>query len=318
MRPPAKRLERASIPPYRRPMARAACLLALVIGFGVLATGCADDKPCRDLGLYLVRPDGSDLHRVRPNGGAWPAHDGEVVGARWLPGAKRLVVQRADYCPSPLLTMRADGSDVRVSATDAPGFAAAGTSLSWVHAFRPTGFRVSQSGAPPRVVRFHEGFEIFPCSDPEPIPQVSPDGRFVVYADGTTPTATELYVLDVARRTAPRRVWRRDARPGLMSIVWSPDSRTIAVRSDRIYLIDVERPSPRSIPIAGADLPLAWSPSGRILAVSGSSGLELIDLHGNVLRNLVKGDIFDISWAPANMIAFIQDTGDSDQAKCRD
>src|SRR5215510_8195130 len=79
-------------------------LVALMIGIGFVTAGCG--KPCRDFGLFLIRPDGSDRQRVRPDAGD------EVFGAAWLPGGERLVLDPG-ACGGRSETMRADGSDVR-------------------------------------------------------------------------------------------------------------------------------------------------------------------------------------------------------------
>jgi len=295
-----------------------AVLVVLVAGFAVSAGGC-DDGPCADFGLYLVRPDGSDLHRVIPSGTGWPAGETEVSHAAWLPGGQRLGVQGLE-CPSPWLVVRDDGSVVSSAATDVPGFAERGTTVSWLGpSDAPTGFRVTRPGTRPQTVRFRNGFEMFPCSTPQPFPQVSPDGKSVAYAIGRdSGEATELYLLDIARPGKPRRLLQTHNQLGLMSITWSPNSRTIAVGSDRIFLVDLTRPEVHSIPLSGGIAPFAWSPSGQSLAISTSKGVDIVDLRGDLLRHLVKGETFDVSWAPANKVAVIKDDGDPDQAKCHD
>lgn len=298
-------------------MARAACLLALVIGFGVLAAGC-DDKPCVDFGLFLVRADGSGQDRIRPHGGLWPKGSDQVDRARWSADGSRLVVQPGDICPGPLLTLRPDGSDAQLSPSDDLGFDAAGTSLAWSgYPGEPTGFSISRPGAPPRLVQFAPGFSIYPCSLPEgAAPQVSPDGKFVAYAEGHgSPQATDLYLLAANSQGVGRRLMHTDQGNAIQSIVWSPDSHTIAVtRDDGIYLMNVNRPRPRFLADSGT---VAWSPDGRRLALA-ADDLDLVDRHGTLLRHLVKSSngIADVSWSPASSIAYTQDTGDNNQSKC--
>src|SRR5262245_32841899 len=289
---------------------RVAVSMVLVLVFAVSAAGC-DDRPCADFGLYLARPDGSDLHRVTPNGEGWPAHETEVARAGWLPGGRLLGVRGLD-CPSPWLVVRDDGSVVSSAVTDVPGFEEGGTTVSWLGpAYAPTGFRVTRPGTRPQSVRFPQGFEVFPCDNLQPFPQVSPDGKFVVYATGTeSGTATQLYVLDVTRAGKPRRLLKTRSRQlGLTSLTWSPNSRTIAVGSDHILLINIDGSGLHSIPQSGGIAPFAWSPSGRSLAISTSSGVDIVDLRGNVLQHPVTGNTFDVAWAPANKIALIKDNG---------
>lgn len=225
-------------------------------------------------------------------------------------------MQPNDVCPGPLLTVRPDGSDVQLSGSDDLGFDAAGTSLAWVgNLGEQTGFSISRGERTQRVVRFGRGFEIFPCSQPEgAAPQVSPDGKFVVYADGKgSPEATNLYLVSARGQDTPRHLMHGVAIQGM---VWSPESTTIAVTtSEGVYLVDIARPRPRLIPASGR---VAWSPNGQRLALA-SGDLDLIDRDGRNLRRLVKSDtgISDVSWAPAGTIAFVENTGDNNQDKCQ-
>jgi Tol biopolymer transport system component len=223
-----------------------------------------------------------------------------------------------------LLSVRADGSDVQLAGSDDLGFDAAGTSLGWTGPLgEATGFSILRGVQLVRSVRFRRGFSIAPCSLPEgAAPQVSPNGHLVAYADGAgSPDATDLYLLPVGSKTPPRRLMHVGQGNVIQHIVWSPNSRTLAVtRTDGVYLLDIERPRPRFLTGSGG---IAWSPDGRTLAVA-AGDLELIDSRGRLLRRLVtspnglddQNGIDDVSWAPSQTIAFIQNRGDDTQSKC--
>jgi hypothetical protein len=246
----------------------------------------------------------------------WPKGTDQVWRARWSAGGTRLDVQPGDVCPGPLLSVRADGSDVQLSASDDLGFDAAGTSLGWTDP-EATGFIILRGVRLVRSVRFRRGFSIAPCNLPEgPAPQVSPNGHLVAYADGAgSPDGTDVYLLQVGSKAPPRRLMHVGQGDVIQRIVWSPTSRTLAVtRTDGIYLLDIERPRPRFLNGSGA---VAWSPDGHRLAIAGAD-LELVDIHGRLLRRLAKNSngIDDVSWAPADTIAFVQNSGDNTQSKC--
>jgi len=108
-------------------------------------------------------------------------------------------------------------------------------------------------------------------------PQVSPDGRRVIYGAGTF-TATELMIADVSGSAIehPRRI--DTGTPIAWNMKWSPDGATIAFTARRaandqlqVWLMNGDGSGAHALTSAppdegGAQLP-SWSPDGRSLAV---------------------------------------------------
>src|SRR5262245_6828471 len=103
------------LPRFTRPLG----LASLLAGLGFVASGCG--RPCHDVGFYVVRPDGTSMHRVRPDKDFEDFSD-----ATWVSGGRRLAFM-TNGCS--WWTMNADGSAVLPSSN--PAFGSSGTRLGW-------------------------------------------------------------------------------------------------------------------------------------------------------------------------------------------
>ncbi len=119
----------------------------------------------------------------------------------------------------------------------------------------------------------------------------APDGSQVAYLAGTSPTnpysggppVGDLFVLDVGSGAV-------SAVPGVGAawmVAFSPDGRRIAVRRSGpgdggLSVVDLSDGTLQAVPADGVlSSPAAWSPDGRLLAVSNGSGLSFVTMDGS-------------------------------------
>ena len=143
-------------------------------------------------------------------------------------------------------------------------------------------------------------------------PAWSPDGRQIAYG-GTGPW---IAILDVRTRKEELifvpvdqvrdMAWSPNGRQ-LAFVNWNPDQHT----GRDIYVINVDGTDLRQlIDHPGHDRWPAWSPDGRQIAFyshrdENSSGISLIDIEGNNVRELTDGGEIYPSWSPdGTQIAF--------------
>ncbi len=172
-------------------------------------------------------------------------------------------------------------------------------------------------GDPERTIeltRTHDASERFP--------ELSPDGRSIVYAADAVDGSTDLYLMSLDERGRPERSRLLLDGPGNLSeSSWSPDGRQLLVRSDtgreadlyryvwateELHLFEEDAANP------------AWSPDGTAVTFAGfrardrtDSDIFVVDSHGEGRRSVVDtgyDDVFPI-WSPdGERIAFSSDT----------
>jgi len=296
------------------------------VGVAAAAAGCGG-KPCADLGIYTVRPDGSDQRHV-----AFDLPAGQYVGEVTRLAGDRIAYTDMDGYWS---EVNSDGSIPGPVPGLGPVLSAAGTTLSWIIGVTKErnamnnkeireraaiGFAIRRPGTRPLKVYYRDfrgssgttekyGDAFIPDADSSP--RISPDGRSVAFADA-------FHIWTVSTRD---RVRRRIA-SGSSEPVWSPDSNRIAfVRGNGVHVVNADGSRERLV--AARALTPAWLPDGRDLVVSGypehaRKGLYVVRLDGHIVHRIHEGDVWAVSWAPSDRIAFIQDTGDPTQDKCGD
>lgn len=134
-------------------------------------------------------------------------------------------------------------------------------------------------------------------------PDVSPDGRHIVFATNRDGGKGEIYVMD-ADGGHPRNLTNDPANDDTPA--WSPDGARIAYQSDRrgpieIFVMNADGSAP--IPIARGGR-AAWSPDGKRLAyqgvVDGHSEIFTVDRHGGMPYRVTSDREFDgdPTWSP--------------------
>jgi Tol biopolymer transport system component len=222
--------------------------------------------------------------------------------------------------------MRPDGSDVRLSHELEPWLAANGTRVFiLVHRSRPgrfsvldvVGFEIRRQGRLQWRMRLKRSLAPGCGRTGDVWPQLSPDGKLVVYPDKGTVWST--FTLPPPRLTRDRgRLTHNRAIES--NPVWSPDNHTIAFggTDGAIRIVDTNNGRPRLI--SRRAYAVAGSPDGRHLALV-ENGLYLTNLRCDVIRQLAKapvGGLFDVAWAPGPNIVFPKKNGDPTQDKCGD
>jgi hypothetical protein len=328
----------------RAPFKRALRLGVALVTLAIFTAGCG--KPCEDWGLYTVRPDGTDRHRVKLDESRAKSDFSGFVGyATWLPGGSRIAFK--DGCG--WWTVNADGSDLQWPPSS-PVFDSAGVRLRWILSKEPPtdvggfkipppvlGFEIHRRGGSTMRVLYHWGSDYsgdISCSapvtipDPEIAPRLSPDARFVAYVDDVDMRPNEknyeLFVVPTAGGKPRRLTWSHDRDE--MAPTWSPDGRRIAfveewLRGDvwfyDVVVVNDDGTGRRVISRTGTTA--AWASDGKSLAVLADGGLIVVDITGAVIQRLATGDglfPYSVSWGPAEKVAYVQDTGDSSQDKC--
>src|SRR5262245_19909171 len=287
--------------------------LGLLISFAVLTAGCG--PRCTDWGLYVIQADGRGKHRVRPDGNP------QVTEAVWFAGGRRIWLDIGICQP---LIVRSDGSDPRPAPELRPGTSAADTRLVPVKGRYDSwrGFAIVRRGRAQRRILFHHALLVEPCGDNVAFPQLSPDGKFVVYPDKRG-RQIDLFVVATTGHSQPTRL-TSDTAIEQTPVVWSPTSKAIAFSTydpigrsyGGVYILNIAQNTRRLISRDGQYV--AWSPDGQQLALV-NHDLYVTDLRGRVIRRVATSDhtgIYGLTWSPAHSIAYVEETGD--KSKCGD
>jgi Tol biopolymer transport system component len=160
----------------------------------------------------------------------------------------------------------------------------------------------------------------------ERYPELSPDGRSVVYAVDASDGSTDLHLMTLDERKRPARTTLLLDGPGNLSETsWSPDGSELLVRSDTegegdLYRYEVA--TRRLRPLLKDAFNPAWSPDGRHIAYAGfrpgdpfDADLFVVDADGSDRRLVVDtgfDDVFPV-WSPdGNRLAFASEVHDGD------
>ena len=159
-------------------------------------------------------------------------------------------------------------------------------------------FLLSQPSRP--AVALGEATQVTTDAGLEILPSMSPDGKFVAYAAGTS-AGTRILVRPIAGgRTIPLT---DDTATVQTQPRWSPDGSTILFLTyNGVFLAPAlggaARPLIPSIggkPVQSA----AWSPDGRMVAVSSSDSLYTVVLAGSVTHAIAgRRDLHSCAWSP--------------------
>jgi Tol biopolymer transport system component len=199
----------------------------------------------------------------------------------------------------------------------------------------PGGIDIVLAAAPDRNVDLY----LIPDGDPDetieltdtPVlqerdPELSPDGRSIVYAVDASDGSTDLHLMaidDRGRPTGSRLLL--DGPDNLSESSWSPDGRTLLVRSDTETEADVYRYDFRAeeleLFLEGA-FNARWSPDGTAIAFAadrkddpGDADIFIADADGSHRRLVVDTGFDDVLpvWSPdGRRLAFASEVHDGD------
>jgi Tol biopolymer transport system component len=263
-------------------------------------------------GVYLIRPDGTDLRHLTPG-------EEGLYTFRWSPDGSRIaVVTSACNAPRVSVIDVDGGGAVEVAAFD--GSAAGQEWIVWGLQWSPDG---RQLAVPAR--RYEEGepyhaFLVNADGSGEPIELFegfaltwSPDGESLAFSARSEEGET-LNIFDMATRTAT--VIDKGGSFGYLD--WSPDSERMAYSlystdagPEQLIVIDRDGGNRRVIAREGS-LP-AWSPDGKYLAFSlgrgpGASIAVAPGDGGQEYVRLAPGDVF--RWSPKADAIAVSHAGD--------
>ena len=161
-------------------------------------------------------------------------------------------------------------------------------------------------------------------------PQISPDGRRIVYLSERNFFFVDLYIADAESGRVDRRLIRSSFDPNFETLrfvnstgSWSADGQRFAIAAksgdqDNLVILDVlrDRVVGRYRLGLNAILNPTWAPDGARLAFTGSEGgisdLYVVDTSGGNLRRLTNDRYADLlpSWSPdGRTVAFTTDRG---------
>ena len=268
--------------------------------------------PEGDSGLYAMAADGSDFRLL----------SGTLRGhpfSRWSPDRSQLAFLSASEGTGSLYVVGADGrNEFRV--TDAPLGA-----FDWAPDGRS--LVIEGEGGGVWVVEAVKDSNPFQLSETGFAPRISPDGKSIVFFDGTEETS-QIYRMPLDAATPPTQLTQLSGTNVLAA--WSPDSSRIAFISNsdgnsELYVVGADGSElVRLTNDPAPDEAFQWSPDGsKILYTSyrdgadplslgiGNAEVFLVDLATQETRNLTLNDAWDgdPSWSPdGNWIVFTRRT----------
>lgn len=273
----------------------------------VIAFGAQEAGGTGRYGLYLVRPDGSDLRKLT-------AETGAISFPRWSPAGDRIayIVGGDDRERPGALRMYDFRTGRPTTLSDGALPSPLGPATTWSADGRRLAFVEATAGGQVGVYDVERGGLI-------DIPEVSgtavdwsPSGNeLAVVLSGGSAQETDLYLVEADGRN-PRQLLQR---PGLEGNPrWSPNGRRLAFwgapfeQPELRELFVLERESGRLVEL-GPGLAAAWSPDGRRLAYSGPAtatdagnlDIFLVAAEGGEPQPLSRAITLDRwpSWSPA-------------------
>ena len=249
--------------------------------------------------LYVVRGDGTGLHRLR----SWrdSGRDGQVYGAtqaEWSPGGKQLDLMLGYWCGDPcrrLARLSADGSRLKtvsvradiLRASWSPDGRAVLTTFN-----RDELWTVPMGGGKPTRIWHSRTARADDAA-------WAPDGRHLAVTTGRGITRMTAAGKDRRRLTQSGR----DANPQ-----WSPDGLALAfIRGEHLWIVGKDGRGLRRLASTAHAWNFLWSPDGRSILFTRqrTSGddvtfdIALVRRNGSGLRRLTLGPSdYAMSWSP--------------------
>jgi Tol biopolymer transport system component len=162
----------------------------------------------------------------------------------------------------------------------------------------PVGILAYQAGASrfdhgPLVIVDRSGntVDTFPIESSGDSVEVAPDGLSVAFFQTDSSGARDIWVTDLARKSATRVTFGSTTETSYNGIAWSPDSKRIASRraagaaapgSGGMDIVEVSNPANVQVVKDPVRTPHSWSPDGKlILGVSRSTKISLVPVAGD-------------------------------------
>jgi TolB protein len=284
--------------------------------------------------LYLMNVDTGEARRVP---GRVRASGVTVPSVSWSPDSSRLVVAKRYGAGLAIVDPRTGKSRALTHGDDdQPAWSPTGTTIAFergsdIYVVNVDGTHLRRLGVSGYLAAAEE-----PAWSPDgrEIAFVENDALFVVSAAGGEPKQITSDPCGVRRPTwapAARIAYETECNEyGRLVLVlpdgsaprtlavegyapsWAPDGRRIAYvnRRDDLRVVDTQTgaDSRMLVPTAGDDSQPAWSSDGRSLAVTGYSGVDILDQNGRLARSVPQA-LFDPAWAPdgEHLVAQVSD-----------
>ena len=229
------------------------------------------------VGLFVVRADGSGLHRVTPAGST-------VWGYRWSPDGRWLAyIERAGS----LWVVRPDGSGRRrlIDGTRLPV-----SGPEWAPDGKTIAVYDEASGAI-YLVTLEGGTRRLLMSGDVGDPKWSPRGDRIGWS---TPSGGVWTIRPDGSDAKPLF----GGRGGLWGFSWSADGLRIALTSNSIYVSNADGSNLRRVTRAYSKSPFVWSPDGQTILYgrTDSSGIHTIRFDGRKDFRVTHDPIPNTSW----------------------
>jgi Tol biopolymer transport system component len=210
--------------------------------------------------LYVMKNDGSDLHRLT-NTAYSPAASTGYSRPIWSPDSRRVAFVKHDHGPPKLFTVNADGSDMKLASEDhySTGF----DLIGWLQDGRILFLREGKDKSRSVYSILRDGRQLKRITETEMIVSevlLSPDQSLMAIGN-----FGNLVIKDVESNTT-----KYSFNPySTGAVSWSPDSKQIAFGVNNGLIVkNLESDTLRSIPIGDGNrvFGISWSPNGKRIA----------------------------------------------------